>query len=61
MSDKKTGMANGRVVPAVGEYVADILLSEGKTGTISCTLNVTDAEFRDACAAKWRTCFYEVL
>ncbi len=48
MSDKKTVIANGRIVTAVDDYVADILLCDGKVDAIASTLTVPDAEVHDA-------------
>ena len=44
----KVLIKNGRVVTAVDDYVADVLLDDGKIEAIARTLDVDDAEVHDA-------------
>ncbi len=44
----KVLIKNGRVVTAVDDYVADVLLDDGKIEAIARTLDVDDAELHDA-------------
>ncbi|NJO19736.1 MAG: dihydropyrimidinase, partial [Spirulinaceae cyanobacterium RM2_2_10] len=44
----KTLITGGRIVTAVDDYVADILLENGRIEAIARQLNVTDAERHDA-------------
>ncbi len=45
---KKVLLKNGRVITAVDDYVADVLLDHGKIEAIARTLDVEDAEVHDA-------------
>ncbi|MEM9906778.1 MAG: dihydropyrimidinase, partial [Cyanobacteria bacterium P01_D01_bin.44] len=45
---KKTLIRNGRIVTAVDDYVADILIENGKIEAVGRSLTVEDAERHDA-------------
>ena len=44
----QTLIKNGRIITAVDDYVADILLDDGRIEAIGRSLDVEDAEMHDA-------------